>query len=461
MVLEEVDAREHDVGAVRDELLPVRAARRGDGRRHEPEVAAAGVRPDVEEVAAVLDVVLVVLLARGDERPLALGRVGLQDAGLRGRVAGALHHDPRAAPRAADADVEPLVLLLVEQGVGGRGRPDLVPVDAVRALRRLVLDGVEEGLPVRGPRDARDAQHPLGKERARLQVLHGERVLAEARVVRRVREEAPVVRRAERAEGHELLPLGERVQVEEDLLGAVPRGLPAVDPVLLPLLRPVVVQERAVAVGDGQVRLLHVGEHLVVERLLERLGRLEDRVGVRVLGLEIGRDLRVRLLAQPEVRVGPRVAVQEVDLLHLLRHWWSGRNRRRLGWGVGGGDGHGGEDEAQGRSAHGGLLSEGGEVTSGAGQALDLHLHRLEALEDAHRLQQRSHSAGACGQGFSGQNGSFAAMRRPSTTVLTRARTGDVEGSRSRRISSISAGLSIATTGWFPWLTGGLLETRS
>jgi len=47
-----------------DELLPVFLLGIGDRRGDEPVVAATGVRTDVEEVASVLDVVLVLVLAR-------------------------------------------------------------------------------------------------------------------------------------------------------------------------------------------------------------------------------------------------------------------------------------------------------------------------------------------------------------------------------------------------------------
>ena len=65
--------------------------------------------------------------------------------------------------------------------------------------------------------------------------------------------------------------------------------------------------------GHAEVGLLDAPEHLLVERLLQRLGRLHDRLGVGVLRLEIRDDFRVRLLAQPEVVVVQRVAVNFVS----------------------------------------------------------------------------------------------------------------------------------------------------
>ena len=114
--------------------------------------------------------------------------------------------------------------------------------------------------------------------------------------------------------------------------------LAAVDRVLLALLGARVIEVAAVAVGDRQVGLLDVAEHLLVESLLKGLGRLHHRVGVGVLGLEVGRHLGVGLVPQPEVVVRPGLAVEGLHLLYLL-------GRGRLGALVGDG-------RAQGNSAH-------------------------------------------------------------------------------------------------------------
>ena len=238
-------------------------------------------------------------------------------------------HEPLPAPRPADSDVEALVLLLVDEDVGALGLEEAVPIDAIRTLRR-VLDRVEERHVVRRPHGARRVRDALGPEGVRAQVLHEKRVLAEARVVRRVREQVPVVTDGIAPERHELLAFRELVQVERDLLRAVGKLPAAMDPVLLPLLGPEVIQPVALAIRHGEVRLLDVAEQLGIQRGLERLGGLHHGGRVRVLGLEVSRDLGVRLVPQPGVRVGPRLAVERDDLIHLLG---DGRNRRRnRGW---------------------------------------------------------------------------------------------------------------------------------
>jgi len=126
------------------------------------------------------------------------------------------------------------------------------------------------------------------------------------------------------AEARELLPGGERVLVEDDFFGRVEAALFAeANGVGLTLLGAVVVPVAVVAVGDGEVGLLDAAEHLVVELLLERHGVLHPGVGIGVLLIEVGDDLGVGFLAEPEVVVGPDVAVEGVDAGDSFGAGWS------------------------------------------------------------------------------------------------------------------------------------------
>jgi hypothetical protein len=199
----------------------------------------------------------------------------------------------------------------------------------------VVVHRVENRLVVRRPGERRDLLHGLGEELPRGEVLDVQAVFPEADVVRRIGEEAPVVGDLLVRDRHELLAPGELVDVEDDLLGVSFRLLAAVDRILLPLLGPGVVEVLPLAVGNREVRLLDPGQHLVVELLLEFLGRLHDGVGVGVFLFEVCPDLRVCPVSEPEVVVGERLAVQVRDLLDLLCHRWLrdlrdiGRNGRR------------------------------------------------------------------------------------------------------------------------------------
>ncbi len=308
MVPEAVHPLEHDVGAVRHHLRPALAAGARHGCFHQPEVPAGVVRPDVEDVAVVVDVVLLLRDPRGHEPPLPERLVRGQEAGLAGGEAGDAEDEVGEAARPVDADVERQVRLLVDEVV--RVIPDAVPVEPVLPLGGLLLHRVEERPVVGGPGHRADLLRDRLHELPGAQVLDEERVLPEPGVVGRVGEEARVVAHLVGPEGHEGLPLRQAVEVEGHLLGGLQAPLlPAVDGVLLPLLRARVVEEAALAVGHVRVGLLDAAEHLRVEGRLAGLRGLHHRVGVGVLRLEVGPDLRVLLLAQPVVVVDAALAV--------------------------------------------------------------------------------------------------------------------------------------------------------
>ncbi len=272
----------------------------------------------------MVHVVLVVLLARRDQPHRRRRLVGRQPAPLVRRVGTDADEDDGPAAGPPREDPEHFVLLFMEQDVGRGIGAERVTVQPIGPLGH-VGDRVEERLVVRGPGRGRDPRDLLGEELAGDEVLDVEGVVAEARVVRGVGEQVAVVADLSRSHRHELLALRERVDVEVNLLGGVEAALlAAVDRVLLPLLRPRVVVPAAVAVRDRQVRLLDAPEHLVVQVLLERLGRLHEGFGVGVLGFEKRADLRVLLLAHPEVVVVQGLAVQRLHVRHLLRN---GRGR--------------------------------------------------------------------------------------------------------------------------------------
>ncbi len=332
-VLEDVDVAEHDVLAVRDHLRPVLLARRPYRRGHQAEVAPARVGADVEEAAAVVDVVLVVLLARLDDDQVGVRIAGAEEAHLAGSVALGGDEDEVPAPRTFNRQVEHLVLLLEGGIVFGRAEP--VAPELVGPLGLRVLGHVEERLAVAGPGEAVDARDVLGAESAAAQVLQVQVVLPEARLVGGVGEERAVVARRPAAQGEELLALGHLVELEQHLLGRLERaGLAAEDGVLLSLLGARVIEEAADAEGDVDVGLLHAREHLRVELVLQRRRGTHHRVGVGGLGAQVRLHLRRAFLAQPEIVVDALVAV-DGDVLRLprrdgrLRHLLAGSGLRR------------------------------------------------------------------------------------------------------------------------------------
>src|SRR5256886_7693502 len=117
-----------------------------------------------------------------------------------------------------------------------------VSPEAVRTLG-VVLGDVEERRGRRRPRDGRHTLDAVGLERARLEVLHVECVLAGPRDVHGVDEAPAVVAHGVGAERQERMALREPVEVEGDLLGRLEAPVFATeDRVLLALLRARVVE---------------------------------------------------------------------------------------------------------------------------------------------------------------------------------------------------------------------------
>lgn len=357
VVPERIDVLEERVHAVGDQLGPVPG--RLDRSADEPEVLGASVGPDEEPVALVVDRVLVPTLAGRDHPPACAGILGVQDAHLRGE--GLTGDDHQEALRARPGDVarELLVLLLEHEGVQVLRRVDHVAPHLVRAQGlRVALDVVDRpavGLP--GDAPGRPLDGPLGVTPDRVPDLHVVEPAADA--VDGVRDGAVVRGGDTRSHGEEAAALRHRVEVEEDLLSAPRRWLPAVDRILQALLRARVVRVGAVLHRHRHVGLLDAGDELLEELLLERLGRCHARLGEGVLGREVRQDLRILALVEPEVVVDAHVAMGLETVGALLAD-----GRRSGSRGSGGGVVHRGraargDDAAEENGRGGGAAAKG------------------------------------------------------------------------------------------------------
>ena len=85
-----------------------------------------------------------------------------------------------------------------------------------------------------------------------------------------------------------------------------------------------VVEVRAHAVGDGDIGLLNVGEHLGVEGIGEWLLGRGDGGGIGVFGGEMGEGLG-GFFAEPGVVVGEGVAVEGGGVWLAAGDGWLGR----------------------------------------------------------------------------------------------------------------------------------------
>ena len=125
------------------------------------------------------------------------------------------------------------------------------------------------------------------------------------------------------------MPFGRRVLVEEDLLGRLERPPFAdQDRVLLPRFESGGVGIAVVEDGGRRVGLLDPADDLVIERLLQRPGVGHRGVGIGVLGVEVGDDLGVAPILQPEVVVDPspsELLQRFRDHRRLRRHRPAGR----------------------------------------------------------------------------------------------------------------------------------------
>ena len=337
---EDVDVVEHDAGARRDQLLGRRQVGRFGIDRHEAEVAPGVVDADVEAAGAVLEVVLDVGAAgeHGAHRKGLVGaEVGVGDFPLGRVLALAAEKQVALVERLADADVEQLVGLLVQQLVRADGTDGVAP-QAIGALGRVHRHVVERAAVVR-PRRRRDLLDRPGIDDAGDEVLDVERVVAAAGEVGRVGEPVRVARDGSEAEAKERLAARELVQVEQRLVDAgrvvAPvrtDGAPAqVVRVLLAAPRPGRVPPVALSHRHRIVVLLDAREHLLVELLLQLGVRRQPGVGVGVLGLQVGERARIVAVAQPEVVVAARVAVNADVARFARRDRRCGRRHGRRG----------------------------------------------------------------------------------------------------------------------------------
>ncbi len=188
-----------------------------------------------------------------------------------------------------------------------------MPIEPVRALRRFVFDGVEQRSIVGSPGDTGDAFEALGKGSPGAQVLDVERVLAETRRVGRVGKQVIVHADVERTQSKKRVAFRKKIQVEEQFYRRAFRvAPPAMERVLLSFLGPREIVIAAEPIGNGKIRLQDAPQHFLIKLLLEWFRGLQNGIGIRVFGLQIGDDFGVLFAAKPGVMIDPAVAMQNV-----------------------------------------------------------------------------------------------------------------------------------------------------
>ncbi len=308
----------------RQEDFPVLARDVVFRRGHDGEIDAALVGADIERAFAVIDVIPVLLFARQEDGEVVLRAGGGEVAGFAGVFGIDFENEILAVARLADFDIVELILLVVEKVEVGRAED--VAEEFVAAFGDVVLGGQEERLVVGGPSHGSDAGGGIGESLSAAQILYLQAVLAEARVIDGVGQQIVVVGNDEAAEADELAILAQGVEIEQDLFGSVHGAFsPALYGVLFAFLGARVVEVIAAAGGHGEVGLLDVPQHLLVDGVAEGLQVSGHRRGVGVLCFQILDDLGARLLAQPEVRIDHGGAVPGFPVVIVRRN---GRCRR-------------------------------------------------------------------------------------------------------------------------------------
>ena len=202
----------------------------------------------------------------------------------------------------------------------------LVAPDLERPLG-LVHPDVEDEVGCGGPGQAVPrVRHRLGCRRdARAQGSELQLVLLVAPQIGRIGEPVVVVAHGGTPDGEVVRALRQHVLVEQDLLllaGLTRRGqladatgrAPAVDAVVLPLLGARVVPPGSPPGRHRHIRLFDPGLHLLEEGDPEVGQRGRRLFGVGVLGLQVGEDLGILTLPEPEPGIFPVVAVGRNDM---------------------------------------------------------------------------------------------------------------------------------------------------
>ena len=288
-VVEDVDAFEQHVVAVRDHVFPVFLGRGGHRGLDDFEVLGVLVGHQVEVVAEVADAVFQIALTRLDDLPLAVGRVGVQEAVLGADCGVAGDDEVGLALGLAHAAREGLVLFLKHQHVLAHVGAQHVLVDLRRTQGHGVLLGVEEGLVVVGPsRAARGLGDAVLQHLARAQILDVQCVFAAADGVDAVHQQVVVGAHAASANGEVVVAFSHGRLVEHHLfLGVHGSFLAARERVFLAFLVPGVVPIALVQDGHALVVLLDAPHDLVVDLGLQGFRRRHHGLLVGVLSLEV------------------------------------------------------------------------------------------------------------------------------------------------------------------------------
>jgi hypothetical protein len=193
----------------------------------------------------------------------------------------------------------------------------------VGSLGHLIFGSQKERFVIGGPLHGCDSFRSVGKSFAGPQIFHMQRVLTEASDVSRISQKIRVVAYLEPTQAKIGVALCEFVAVEQDFLGAFHAALAAaLHRILFALFSTRVIIIFAAPAGNRKIGLLDAAEHLLVERLFERMQLLGQRFRICVFGLEIFDDLRIRFFAEPKIVVDHGCAVARLAMFDSFGDRW-------------------------------------------------------------------------------------------------------------------------------------------
>ena len=191
--VKQCEAFQQHVVAVRQQLAPVGAVRPILFRFHQPEVAGAGIRADVEPAAVVIDLVLMAPLARQERDGLCVGVAGVQVADLGRDRLERPDQDVPLRPAAPDDAGELRVGFLVHDPVAARVVSEAMPLDLVRPQRLRILARIEHRVAARRPGDVGGhIRDDVRQVLAGVEISEADRIPAPPDRVDRIRQPPPV-----------------------------------------------------------------------------------------------------------------------------------------------------------------------------------------------------------------------------------------------------------------------------
>ncbi len=329
--VEQLEAGEEHFLVVRDPFLPAGTVAHGVlGHGHQPVVGRVPVGADHPATVQMIGVVQEITLARCQHEEIrrVFQRSATQLAGHR-----ALQRDAQVllGAGARNPQVEGFVGLLVDQLVGAGRSAEAMPFDALAEQGFRIVFDVVQGAVIGAPYQCRrDAFDHIGMHISAGQIPDPQRVLATAHVIFDPGQKTSAGADFVTADLEIALVLRQRIAIEQDFLRRLHAALAAcVDRVLAAFLVAAVIPVTLFQERHAGIVRLDPRDDLVIQRAADLGLRRQQRIGVGVLGFQIGDDrgILAAVVAQPVVRV---FAAGTVRCHHLVR---LGGSHRRCGLG--------------------------------------------------------------------------------------------------------------------------------